>query len=167
MERGETCSCGSECRVRPHIKHAARFTVATRQQPQLVAARNWKLSALIGVQFGINAFVSAAGNMVLASSVAGNGISDPFRVLFAVKIQVNKTLSRRRVEQRVTGSGLEAFREAVAGVNWSHVVATTDANVTWNIFSWEFVEFYKRVFPSRAYSPVKKSKKEWITSSFL
>lgn len=66
--------------------------------------------------------------------MVGCGISDHFPVLFAVRARLNKTLSRPRLVQRVTGAGLAAFREAAAGVNLPPVVIMTDANVAYDFF---------------------------------
>lgn len=115
----------------------------------------------------IDLFITNFDENRYLSSVVGCGISDHFPILFAVKTQVSKTLPRRRLVQRVTGNGLVAFREAVVGVNWTHVVAMTDANVAYNTFFEKFVEIYNIYFPTRACYPSKKAKKEWITSSLL
>lgn len=101
----------------------------------------------------IDLFITNFDENRYLSSVVGYGIGDHFPVLFAVKTQVNKTVLGRRLVQRVTGNGIEAFREAVACVNWAHVVAMTDANVAYNTFFGKFVEIYNTYFPTRACLP--------------
>lgn len=102
-----------------------------------------------------------AETKIYTTGTVTSDISDHLPVYALYENQ--RGIRNREVEtftvQRITDSGLVAFKTEIMAQDWSSVLALTSADEAYNEFIEKFIKIYERHFPMKQVKPPKKSEK--------
>lgn len=98
------------------------------------------------------------------AGVVSCSVSDHLPVFLCID-RIGEETNRREIikYQHITDTALEAFRNAVAQVDWSDIMWLNNPNDAYNQFIDVFKQVYSSHFPTKTCKKMRKIRKPWIT----